>query len=304
MSIKVMTMVFDRYPEGGNERLLALAMADHARDDGTRIWPSLEELSRKTLQSRRTVQRQIAKMVEAGWLEPVRAANGRPGGTNEYRINAAWIAGEELPKRGVNLTPVSAGEVIHTGVNLTPLEVIHTGVTSDERGVTSDARGDIAVTPESSEPSRTVTPLPPDGGAAGFEGIASAYPNKANRCKAERRWMRLRPDAALEQQMLAAIEAQSRTPKWRKDGGQFVPELATWLRNRCWLDDTAAHVGVDWWNSIDGVKAMGERLGMVFSLSALGNAYTDDEQNAHWRRYRTSVLLAAGAGPWSERRIA
>lgn len=34
MSIKVMTAVFDRYPNGGGEMLLALALADHASDDG------------------------------------------------------------------------------------------------------------------------------------------------------------------------------------------------------------------------------------------------------------------------------
>ena len=34
MSVKVMTAVFERYPNGGGEMLLALALADHASDDG------------------------------------------------------------------------------------------------------------------------------------------------------------------------------------------------------------------------------------------------------------------------------
>ena len=37
MSVKVMTAVFERYPVGGGEMLLALALADHASDDGTRF---------------------------------------------------------------------------------------------------------------------------------------------------------------------------------------------------------------------------------------------------------------------------
>ncbi len=38
-------MVFDRYPNGGGEMLLALALADHAHDDGTHIFPSIARLA-------------------------------------------------------------------------------------------------------------------------------------------------------------------------------------------------------------------------------------------------------------------
>lgn len=37
MSVKVMTAVFDRYPVGGGEMLIALALADHASDAGKRF---------------------------------------------------------------------------------------------------------------------------------------------------------------------------------------------------------------------------------------------------------------------------
>ncbi len=120
MSIRVMTMVFDRYPVGGSERLLALAMADHARDDGTRIWPSLDELARKTMQSRSTVQRQISKMLASGWLERVSDRTGR-GHTNEYRIAQVWIEGGLLPSQ---VAPAACyrcpSPVIHKVVKMTP----------------------------------------------------------------------------------------------------------------------------------------------------------------------------------------
>ena len=51
-----MSMVFDCYPNGGGEMILALALADHAHDDGTSVYPSIESLMEKTRQSRRTVQ--------------------------------------------------------------------------------------------------------------------------------------------------------------------------------------------------------------------------------------------------------
>lgn len=297
-------MVFDRYPDGGNELVLALAIADHAHDDGTHIYPAIDQLASKSRQSRRTVQRLIGKMVAMGWLELVSAATGRRGLTNEYRISPAWIGGAPLPPTGAILAPHDAAEVIHTGDKLAPHESGGRGVTGDVRGVTTGLRGDTAVTPKPSEPSITNTPLPPDGGATGFEKVFSAFPNRANRAKAWRRWQRIKPDDAVCVAMLAAIDAQRRTPKWRKDRGQFVPEFATWLRNRGWLDDVGVSIGAEWWNDADGVKAMGERLGLQFSMAALGNAFTDDQVALHWRGYRARVLAAAGAGPWSERRAA
>ena len=51
MSVKVMTAVFERYPVGGGEMLLALALADHASDDGTRVYPSVKALAEKTRQA-------------------------------------------------------------------------------------------------------------------------------------------------------------------------------------------------------------------------------------------------------------
>lgn len=96
MSIKVMTAVFDRYPNGGGEMLLALALADHASDDGTRVFPSVKMLSDKTRQSERTVQYQLRRMEEMGWLVVVGNGNGGRSMAREYRISLDWIKGAEI----------------------------------------------------------------------------------------------------------------------------------------------------------------------------------------------------------------
>ena len=131
MSVEVMSMVFKRYPTGGGERLLALALADHASDDGTRIFPSVSLLADKTVQSERTVQRQLRKMEAIGWL--IKVADGGRGrfDTAEYCINPDWIKGDIL----------------------SPLKI-------DVKGdIAVSSKGDIAVSPESSltisEPSDT-----------------------------------------------------------------------------------------------------------------------------------------------------
>jgi hypothetical protein len=268
-----MTMVFDRYPEGGSEMLLALALADHAHDDGTRIWPSVGELARKTRQSTRTVQRQLQKMVASGWLEMVSTATGRRGSTNEYRVTAAWVAGADLTPRGDKVTPHEAGEVmhagnevIHTGDRLTPLDEVGRGDTGDARGDTAMSRGgDTAMSSESSGTVRNRnTPLPPEGGATGFDELFAIYPNRDNRSKAERRYLRIAPNAALQQAMRTAIEAQRLSKRWTKDDGEFVPEFATWLRNKRWLDVPRAQAPcvLAWHKTRSGIDARARELGL------------------------------------------
>lgn len=96
-------MVFDRYPNGGGEMLLALALADHAHDDGTHIFPSIARLAEKTRQSERSVQYQLRRMETSGWLVLVNAGiGGRRGGygeggrTRQYRVNPEWMKGADI----------------------------------------------------------------------------------------------------------------------------------------------------------------------------------------------------------------
>ncbi len=96
MSIKIMSMVFERYPNGGGEMLLALSLADFAEDDGTRVFPSIKQLAEKTRQSERTVQYQLRKMEESGWLILANSGNGGRNQRREYVINPAWIKGADF----------------------------------------------------------------------------------------------------------------------------------------------------------------------------------------------------------------
>lgn len=99
MSVKIMSMVFDRYPEGGGEMLLALALADHANDQGESIRPSIASLAEKTRQSERSVQYQLRRMEESGWLILVNHGNGGRNHRREYQISPDWIKGAEIAPR-------------------------------------------------------------------------------------------------------------------------------------------------------------------------------------------------------------
>jgi hypothetical protein len=138
MSVRVMSMVFERYPSGGGEMLLALALADHAHDDGQHIRPSVKLLAEKTRQSERAVQYQLRKMECAGWLILVNAGHGGRNRRREYRINPAWIKGEKIAPitelKGANSAPFEMAELAdEKGENSAPFEV--------EKGAIDDTKG-------------------------------------------------------------------------------------------------------------------------------------------------------------------
>lgn len=157
MSVALMGEVFRRYPHGGNEMLLALSLADHAHDDGTRIFPSVDHLARKIRVSDRTVQTLLRKMMDEGWLLLVRDSSGGRGQTRHYRINPAWVNGEDISPLQDNAGPGSAPI---NGEKVSPLgsgngeEVSPFGNTHKPETVKTEVRnGEAATSPEPSEPS-------------------------------------------------------------------------------------------------------------------------------------------------------
>lgn len=84
----------------------------------------------------------------------------------------------------------------------------------------------------------------PDDAARPIEGFAdfwSAWPRKVAKGEAEKAWMKLKPDETLQALIVAAVKANiERNPQWSKDGGQFIPHPATWLRARQWDDEIGA----------------------------------------------------------------
>ncbi len=84
------------------------------------------------------------------------------------------------------------------------------------------------------------TPLPPDGGLDAdslFLIFWEHYPLKVKKPKGLAAFLKLKPDRALLDRMLEAIERQKQSRAWRKENGQFIPHPATWLNNRQWEDD-------------------------------------------------------------------
>jgi DNA-binding Lrp family transcriptional regulator len=84
LSIKVIQWVWDCSQSKNAERLVLLAIADNAADDGSHAYPSLAELQRKANLSERAVRDALRRLEAAGELK-THIGGGR-GGTNYYTV--------------------------------------------------------------------------------------------------------------------------------------------------------------------------------------------------------------------------
>jgi len=63
------------------------------------------------------------------------------------------------------------------------------------------------------------------------------WPVKTDKKLAVAAWRQLKPDAVLQQRIVAAVEGQARSRKWREG---FVKAPHRWLRDRNWEDEVPA----------------------------------------------------------------
>lgn len=127
MSIALMTRVWESEMPTHAHKLVLLAFADYADEEG-RCWPSVGRVATRSQISRRQVQRVVSDLKKSGLLEVVEKE--RQHRTPTYQI------------RGDKLTPLS-----DSGVTSATFR----GDISDTRGDKSDARGDVGVTQTTSK---------------------------------------------------------------------------------------------------------------------------------------------------------
>ena len=107
MSIELMSRVWREADLPSNEVHVLVALCDHAEDDGTQVFPSMERLAWKCRLSRRQVQRIVGNLRVAGILEVVaKSSQHRP---TEYRILPVWKIKEPFIPRGDNMSYLKSG---------------------------------------------------------------------------------------------------------------------------------------------------------------------------------------------------
>jgi len=144
MSVEVMSVVW-KLDLPQNKKLVLLAIADHANDDGI-AWPSQGRIAWKTGYKRRNIKRILDELIEDGLLQVMRVGRGRGNSTvhqltlenapqlPEYNADDYYVPFKE------KVTPLTSNTV--------------KGVIPDEKVQSEVIKGAIANTPEPSfEPS-------------------------------------------------------------------------------------------------------------------------------------------------------
>lgn len=95
------------------------------------------------------------------------------------------------------------------------------------------------------EEEKNNTPKAPKGAGTLFESFWNAYPKKVGKDDARKAFVKRKPDAEMLAAMVTAISSQASSAAWTKDGGQFIPNPATWLNGGRWQDgDTSPQSNV------------------------------------------------------------
>jgi hypothetical protein len=70
-----------------------------------------------------------------------------------------------------------------------------------------------------------------------FVRFWESYPRKVGKAAAWRAWRSLNGTRPPIEAILDALKAHRSTEQWQRDGGQFIPHPATWLRHGRWDDE-------------------------------------------------------------------
>lgn len=97
--------------------------------------------------------------------------------------------------------------------------------------------------------SNQFNPQAPKGaGVEGFAEFWKTYPKKVGKDAAEKAWNRKVKTPETIKAILEAVKTQAGSDAWKKEGGQFVPNPATWLNAGRWKDEMPGEcsAAADW----------------------------------------------------------
>jgi len=259
-------------------KLLLIALADLANDEGY-CSPSVALLMKRTGLSERAVRSHLKALEEAGHI----TRQHHTGMVTWYMVHPVashateHTTAPDAPQH--DESPSTAQDAPQTDVHISTAQDAQlpcmTGTSPLHDAHSSPARH----APESHKYINTqlsnLTTLtlnsppivPPKGDFALFW---AAYPKKVGKGAAEKAWQRAKGNQHL-QTILQALEQQKRSAQWRKDGGAYIPNPATWINQRRWEDELPTEDDSPqekarteaWWASEEATLRMASKLGMI-----------------------------------------
>lgn len=93
MAVKIISIVWDKYPGGGTDLLTLLALADWSDDLG-KCYPSMASIARKVRLSRSQAQRVVHGLIDGGFVKVIgNEFGGARGASRRYQINLESLRG-------------------------------------------------------------------------------------------------------------------------------------------------------------------------------------------------------------------
>jgi hypothetical protein len=254
VSVKVQSLAWERAQLPPSEKLVLLALADHAHDDGTSAKPGVAYLAWKTDLSERTVQRSLKYLEDVGLIAPTAHEKGGRGCCTEYTLylanlplKPAFQPNSEAPK-GDTVTPIST----LNGDRLTPITEPKRVTPVTERVTNGSLKGDtggksdvppkeVVLLNQEQEPSEPRTKTYARGQAnaqpsvdADFKRFWETYParhgKRLRRDKAVAAWNAM-PEAKRQLALRGAVHYRTEC-----DSGTLAKDAFRWLRDSEWVD--------------------------------------------------------------------
>lgn len=75
-----------------------------------------------------------------------------------------------------------------------------------------------------------------------FDCFWAEYPKKVAKNEAKKAFAKLNPTEDFLSKMLETLKWQKKSDQWTKDGGQYIPNPATWLNQKRWEDEPTVSV--------------------------------------------------------------
>lgn len=121
MSVRILSEVFEKSETSGNARLVLIALADCASDDGA-CWPSIRRIAKMSKVSEQTAKKYLRAFELIGLIE-IEERFDRKGRrtSNIYNINTEQLGADKLSKK--ILYSVIPKSKKHDGVGVNPFTV-------------------------------------------------------------------------------------------------------------------------------------------------------------------------------------
>jgi len=213
MSVEAITWAINEPVTPSSMKFVLVILANCASPDTFEAFPSAAYLAEATAQDRKTVQANIRRLVELGYIVDTTRRTGRTRQVIVYRLNC--------PNSGL-----IKGDRIRASSNRPNFPAKEARFSPETGPKTGDGN--------QRKPKEPNTPQPPAGGQPGFDEFFVIFPKQVDEAKARDQWDRLAPDDALRAAIMASVLEWRSSVQWTKEGGSLIPKPHNWLRNKGW----------------------------------------------------------------------